>query len=293
MNLKILIFVILLFHSYNFASAEENYRYDPGIKTDPFAPINLSRPTVRGMGRLQEYELSQLELVGTVLAADVTALLMTPEPREGLLARIGDRVGKKGGRIISITRTKIIVREPIEAVGLNAPAGKFNDVIIELAKQGRDSSGRMLNDTNVKPGGINFSSLGAPGFNNPNQNLNNTLNGQNQFQNNGQGPNGAPGQFLPGGQQNLGINPGQQQFGIQGQVNQYGQQVIPNPNLGQTNYGQNIQGQNNPYAQPAPAINAPGNPYAQPAPAINVPGNPYAQPGFAPLPPSAINPGVR
>ena len=149
MNLKILIFVILLFHSYNFASAEENYRYDPGIKTDPFAPINLSRPTVRGMGRLQEYELSQLELVGTVLAADVTALLMTPEPREGLLARIGDRVGKKGGRIISITRTKIIVREPIEAVGLNAPAGKFNDFIIELAKQGRDCHGRLVSEADL------------------------------------------------------------------------------------------------------------------------------------------------
>lgn len=111
----------------------QDYRYNPANKVDPFLPLQLRRPTIRGLSRLQDYEIAELELVGTVLGSEITALILTPAPPEGILAKIGDRVGRKGGRIIAISRDKVVVREP--AVGTLVPGRtqKFNDVTMVLA----------------------------------------------------------------------------------------------------------------------------------------------------------------
>lgn len=68
------------------------YTYRPEGKTDPFAPLSLIRPTLTGSTRLQQHEITEFELVGTLFGKEPTALLMTPDPKEGIIARVGDRI---------------------------------------------------------------------------------------------------------------------------------------------------------------------------------------------------------
>ena len=116
----------------------EEYRYKPGTKPDPFSPLTLTKPEFKGTTRMQAYEVSAYELVGVLLASDVTALVMTPEPKEGNVVRVGDRMGKKGGRIISIAKTKLVVREPVSG-NLLEQKEKFSDVTLELVQNSQSN----------------------------------------------------------------------------------------------------------------------------------------------------------
>ena len=111
----------------------QDYRYNPANKVDPFLPITLRKPTIKGMSRLQDYDVAALELVGPVMGAEMTALILTPAPREGILAKIGDRVGKKGGRVIAISRAKLVVREPSQDSPVTGRAQKFVDITMTLS----------------------------------------------------------------------------------------------------------------------------------------------------------------
>lgn len=109
------------------------YTYRPEGKTDPFAPLSLIRPTLSGTTRLQQHEITEFELVGTLFGKEPTALLMTPDPKEGVIARIGDRIGRHGGRVISIARDQVLTREP-SAESIPGQLVQFNDIVITLSK---------------------------------------------------------------------------------------------------------------------------------------------------------------
>lgn len=138
----------------------EAYRYEAGMKVDPFSPLPLVKPSVKGLTRLQEYDLKDFQLVGTLMGSEVSALIMTPDPREGIIAKIGDRIGKNGGSIIAITRKKMVVREPIKNA-FGTTGKKFEDTTIELENKNKTKSD-VLN-----PGGASggISPGGFPGFN--------------------------------------------------------------------------------------------------------------------------------
>ncbi|MEY4065068.1 MAG: Pilus assembly protein PilP [Pseudomonadota bacterium] len=121
---------VFIFMSLTFATG---YTYRPEGKTDPFAPLSLMRPTLSGTTRLQQHDINEFELVGTLYGKEPTALLMTPSPKEGVIARVGDRIGRHGGRVLSITRQQIIAREPLAKAGGNKRF-QFSDVIIPLSK---------------------------------------------------------------------------------------------------------------------------------------------------------------
>jgi hypothetical protein len=105
------------------------YTYRPEGKPDPFAPLSLIRPTLSGTTRLQQHEIAEFELVGTLFGKEPSALLMTPDPKEGIVAR----VGRHGGRIVSITRDRVLTREP----SVNSVPGQniqFTDIVIPISK---------------------------------------------------------------------------------------------------------------------------------------------------------------
>lgn len=112
------------------------YTYRPEGKPDPFAPLSLIRPTLSGSTRLQQHEISDFELVGTLFGKEPTALLMTPDPREGVIARVGDRIGRHGGRIVSITRDRVLAREP-SSNSIPGQSIQFTDIVIPLSKMQR------------------------------------------------------------------------------------------------------------------------------------------------------------
>jgi hypothetical protein len=123
----------------SFPSQAQDYKYNPANKVDPFQSITLRKPNIRGLSRLQDYDLSQLELVGTLVGEEISALILTPEPREGILAKIGDRAGRKGGRIIAISRNKVVVREPTQGIIVPGKNQKFVDVVMLLASRTAES----------------------------------------------------------------------------------------------------------------------------------------------------------
>ena len=123
----------LLFLVFAGAMLLHGYTYRPEGKTDPFAPLSLIRPTLSGTTRLQQHEITEFELVGTLFGKEPTALLMTPERKEGVIARVGDRIGRHGGRVISIARDQVLTREP-SADSIPGQIVQFNDIIISLSK---------------------------------------------------------------------------------------------------------------------------------------------------------------
>lgn len=123
----------------SFAQAQD-YKYNPSNKVDPFQSVTLRKPTIRGLSRLQDYDVSELELVGTVLGEEISALILTPDPREGILAKIGDRAGKKGGRILAIARNKVVVREPVQGAVLPGKNQKFVDVVMLLSSRSEEGA---------------------------------------------------------------------------------------------------------------------------------------------------------
>jgi hypothetical protein len=141
----------------------QEYRYNSMNKVDPFQPVTLRKTSVRGLSRLQDFEVDQLELVGTVMGAEITALILTPDPREGVLAKIGDRAGTKGGRIIAISRDKVVVREPSQGLLVPGRTRGFSDVVMTLATR-NSAAGSTRAVPSDKEGALGFPGIskGAP-----------------------------------------------------------------------------------------------------------------------------------
>lgn len=109
------------------------YRYQAGNKTDPFLPMAFETAEASGAGtsKLQQFEVKDYHLVGTLVGSEISALLLTPDKGDGLIAKVGERMGRRGGRIISIAREKMVVREP-RPRGPRGDGPRSEDITLEL-----------------------------------------------------------------------------------------------------------------------------------------------------------------
>lgn len=258
------------------------YRYAAFGRADPFVPGQAEAAKqdedIPIASLLQKYGINQLKLVGIwrLESGARKALMMTPK-NEGIIAKVGDPIGLRRGRILRIEEDNVVVRE------FNiAPDGtrQFDDLVIAMNEEepiqglppvGARPQGGGLPGANPAPGGIG--GLAAP-------------------------PGGAqaPGAALQGFPVAPGLGGREQQIqgvapGLQGQPGQNGQQgvapgVVPGAQAGAVLHQPMI-----PAADVAPPGggngNAPVNPGAQPA-------NPGQgqQGGGVPAPQAPAAPGV-
>jgi type IV pilus assembly protein PilP len=97
-----------------FGHVERAYAYDETGKRDPFRSFVLERLKEEGRlakGPLEEYDLSQLAVVGVVWHAERPRALVEDPSGRGYVVQEGTAMGKNDGRVISIEDNTVLVRE--------------------------------------------------------------------------------------------------------------------------------------------------------------------------------------
>jgi type IV pilus assembly protein PilP len=99
--------------------------YDPTGKIDPFEPLFRDKPvSIKKKMRkkripqtpLERIDLSQLKLVGIILASSGNRALVEEASGKGYVVKKGTYIGINGGKIIRIKKEKVIVEEEFEDV---------------------------------------------------------------------------------------------------------------------------------------------------------------------------------
>lgn len=88
--------------------------YDPIGRRDPFRSFILDRLNEEGKqakGPLEEYDLSQLAVVGVVWDAERPRALVEDPSGRGYVVSEGTAMGKNEGRVITINDNLVLVRE--------------------------------------------------------------------------------------------------------------------------------------------------------------------------------------
>jgi type IV pilus assembly protein PilP len=97
-----------------FGALERSFSYDATGKRDPFRSFVLDRMDELGEGAkgpLEQFELSQLDVVGIVWEAKRRRALISDPSGRGYVVSEGTAVGKNDGRVISIDDNLVLVRE--------------------------------------------------------------------------------------------------------------------------------------------------------------------------------------
>jgi hypothetical protein len=153
-------------------TSQPEYRYNPIGKPDPFKPIVLSRTVVQSESQLTDRDLNDVRLVGTALGTEMSAVIMIGG--KGVVARVGDKIGQKNGRIVAISNDKIIVRQSVSdsnrlaSNGSGARQQKYEDVAITLSSGKNESTQAKPTNGNTTinstlPVDTNKPFLGNPG----------------------------------------------------------------------------------------------------------------------------------
>ncbi len=100
--------------------------YNPKGKIDPFEPLFRERPTVASVKQkrekriprtpLEKIDLSQLKLVGIILASSGNKALVEESNGKGYVIKKGTYVGTNAGKVVQIEKDKVIVAEEYEDV---------------------------------------------------------------------------------------------------------------------------------------------------------------------------------
>ena len=88
--------------------------YDPVGKRDPFRSFVLDRMMeveVDTKGPLEQFDLSQLGVLGIVWDTDNARALVSDPSGQGYIVSDGDTIGKNDGRVIRIGDNLVVVRE--------------------------------------------------------------------------------------------------------------------------------------------------------------------------------------
>jgi type IV pilus assembly protein PilP len=100
-------------------------QYDPTGKIDPFAPLFQDKPVaIRKQKRkkripqtpLERIDLSQLKLVGIILASSGNRALVEEASGKGYVIKKGTYIGTNSGKVVKIKKEKVIVEEEFENV---------------------------------------------------------------------------------------------------------------------------------------------------------------------------------
>jgi type IV pilus assembly protein PilP len=121
---------------------EEEFSYNPTGKMDPFKPFFQLARDKRSKGRLaplQEYDLSQLRLVGIITLPEGNIALVEDSLGKGYFVRKGTVIGKNDGKVNQILKDTVTVEEVYEDV---LGQRKVNEVSLFLhrpEKEGNNS----------------------------------------------------------------------------------------------------------------------------------------------------------
>jgi len=100
-------------------------KYDPTGKIDPFKPLFQDKPVaIRKKKRkkrlpqtpLERIDLSQLKLVGIILASSGNRALVEEASGKGYVIKKGTYIGINSGKVVKIKKKKVIVEEEFEDV---------------------------------------------------------------------------------------------------------------------------------------------------------------------------------
>lgn len=94
--------------------AEEEYRYDPTGKPDPFRSfvLALQKPTgTAGTTPLERFDLSQLYLTGIIWATERPRALVKDPSGKAYIVGEGTPIGKNEGRVVRISDNAVTVKE--------------------------------------------------------------------------------------------------------------------------------------------------------------------------------------
>ena len=97
-------------------SAEDDYRYEPGGKRDPFfSPLHRVTETSPVLDEartpLQRLDLGQFKLVGVILDTSEPKALIEDNSGLGYIVTRGTLIGSKGGVIRAIESRRVVVEE--------------------------------------------------------------------------------------------------------------------------------------------------------------------------------------
>ena len=86
--------------------------YNPVGKRDPFKPA-ISRPRVQPRGPLEQFDLDRLNLVAVIAGTPrPLALVEAPDGTQYAIL-VGTPIGRNQGRVIRITKDRVIVSEKV------------------------------------------------------------------------------------------------------------------------------------------------------------------------------------
>lgn len=100
-------------------------KYDPTGKVDPFEPLFREKPVLakkkkrekrRPQTPLERIDISQLKLVGIILASSGNRALVEESSGKGYVIRKGTYIGTNSGKVVKINMETVIVEEEIEDV---------------------------------------------------------------------------------------------------------------------------------------------------------------------------------
>jgi type IV pilus assembly protein PilP len=108
------------------SSSQERPIYNPKDKIDPFEPLFREKPVVAVAKKkrkkrvprtpLEKIDLSQLKLVGIILASSGNRALVEESNGKGYVIKNGTYVGTNAGKVVKIEKDKVIVAEEYEDV---------------------------------------------------------------------------------------------------------------------------------------------------------------------------------
>ena len=108
------------------SSTQQRPIYNPKGKIDPFEPLFREKPVVAVTKKkrdhrvprtpLEKIDLSQLKLVGIILAASGNKALVEESNGKGYVIKAGTYVGTNAGKVVKIEKDKVIVAEEYEDV---------------------------------------------------------------------------------------------------------------------------------------------------------------------------------
>ena len=108
------------------SSSKDRPIYDPKGKVDPFEPLFREKPTVALVKKkrkkrvprtpLEKIDLSQLKLVGIILASSGNRALVEESSGKGYVIKNGTYVGTNAGKVVKIEKDKVVVAEEYEDV---------------------------------------------------------------------------------------------------------------------------------------------------------------------------------
>jgi len=105
----------------------ESELYNPEGRIDPFAPLFKREQVVTVVKEkkkkrpghltpLEKVDLSQMKLLGTILAPSGNRAMVTDASGKGYVVTVGTYMGIASGRVVEILRDRIVVEEEVENI---------------------------------------------------------------------------------------------------------------------------------------------------------------------------------